>query len=188
MITLSLVAMVSIAHSEEATCTELNKCGWCMLNMLSKGQDKVSLSLMYANPSSLRESGYLARQDFPSWVAAPPEHPLRSRLPVWLRVEKVADSSVVIDERLAEMVNTFGGIGPLKRTVQSIDPGTQYTAFAYAKYEGGASQGYTHEKPFVKICFTTNSESNRCPEESTRHVKNTVTDSIAIVCDAPDAD
>ncbi len=188
MITVSLVAMVSIAQAN-STCTELNKCGWCELNVLIEGQDNVSLSLMFANPYSLKESGYLAKQDFPTWVGAAPGHPLQSSLPLWLRVEKVSDSTVILDERLAELVSTFGPRTPFNRTVESLDPSTRYTAFAYAKYEGGATQGYTHKKPFVKICFTTYSDGNSCSEESVRRrYYNDSTGSWTTLCDAPDTD
>ena len=176
---------VGVAQAEQTTCTELNKCGWCWLNMLSKGEDNVSLSLEYANQHSLKESGYIAKEDFPSWVAAPPGHPLRSSLPLWLRVERVSDSTVIIDKRLGEgRANSSGGTPAFNQTVQSLDPGTRYTAFAYAKYEGGATQGYTYEKPFIKICFTTFSDENNCPEGTIRRW-NVVTKSVFIACAAP---
>ncbi len=175
--------MADGAHSEQTSCTELYKCGWCKLDMSRKGHDSVQLSLLYANHWSLRESGYIAKQDFPRWYAGPDGH--NSSLPIYLRVEEVNSSEVIQDEKLADVTaQSFGRPSSYTRTIESLKPGTRYTAFAYAKYEGGLTQGYTYEKPFVKICFTTHSDENGCPEGSVIQRYNGVTKSLFIACAA----
>ncbi len=182
MAVLSLMLMMtSIAYSEQTTnCTELNKCGWCSLDMSRKGQESVQLTLRYANQFSLRQSGYISKQDFPRWQAGPPGY--NSTLPIFLRVEKISDSTVITDQKLDDVHVRYTGDGKFyTRTIESLTPNTSYTAFAYAKYEGGLTQGYTYEKPFVKICFKTQSVEGTCPQGSV-YRWNVVTKSVFITC------
>ncbi len=174
------LTMVGTAHSEQTSCAQLNKCGWCMLNLIRKEQDSVQLSLWYANQFSLRESGYISKQDFPRWQAGPKGY--NSSLPIYLRVEKTSDSTVITDQKIADVhVRYPNNTYKYDRTIGSLTPDTSYTAFAYAKYEGGLTQGYTYEKPFVKICFRTKSDESSCPKGSV-HRYNPVTKSYFVTC------
>ncbi len=175
-----MLMMTGIAHSEQTSCTELNKCGWCSLDLSKKGQDSVQLTLRYANQFSLRQSGYISRQDFPRWQAGPKGY--NSTLPIYLRVEKISDSTVITDQKLDDVHVRYTGDGKFyTRTIGSLTPNTSYTAFAYAKYEGGQTQGYTYEKPFVKICFKTQSDESSCLG-GTVHRWNVVTKSVFVTC------
>ncbi len=172
--------MVGTAHSEQLVCNQLNKCGWCMLNLSRNEHDSVQLSLWHANQFSLRGSGYISRQDFPSWRAGPTGY--NSTLPIYLRVEKIIDSTVITDQKLDDVhVRYPNDTYKYDRTIESLESDTLYTAFAYAKDEGGLTQGYTHEKPFVKICFRTKSDGSSCPKGSV-HRRDPVTKSNFVTC------
>jgi len=128
---------------------------------IKRGANSVFLSLEYANQFSLRSSGYIDLTKFPTWKAGPPGY--NSELPIYLRVEKTSDKTLAPDSTNSDKklknvhVKRWDEDRLLARTVTGLEPNTQYTAFAYAKYEGGLTQGHTDKKPFVQTCFTTKS-------------------------------
>jgi len=157
VMTVAPVALVLMSGNKtfaQGTCTTVHKCGSCLLYVSKKGHDSVVLNLRYANQFNLRGSGYIDTAKFPSWKAGPPSY--NSTLPIYLRVGKTSDSSMVYDAKLKDVHVRWPGEDSLfGRTITGFEADTNYTAFAYANFEGGLTQGVTDKAPFVRMCFKT---------------------------------